>query len=82
MALPKNFPKDPYLILDPKIRWFPADEDLREQGYEKLFPPFVPELRKEIKQWRKTTKGCEDVKYKYFSPQVLSYSYYTVLFLR
>ena len=52
MALHKDFPKDPYKILDPGIRWFPADEDLREQGYEKLLPPFVSELRKEVKKWR------------------------------
>lgn len=52
MALHKNFPKDPYTILDPKIRWFPAAEDLREQGYEKLLPPFVPMLREEVKKWR------------------------------
>ena len=52
MALHKDFPRDPYKILDPNVRWFPADEDLREQGYEKLLPPFVPELRKEIKKWR------------------------------
>jgi type III restriction enzyme len=52
MALHKDFPTDPYKILDPSIRWFPADEDLREQGYEKLMPPFVPELRKEVKKWR------------------------------
>jgi len=25
MALHKDFPKDPYAILDPYIRWFPAD---------------------------------------------------------
>lgn len=36
MALPKNFLKSPHEILDPKIRWFPADEALREKGYEKL----------------------------------------------
>ena len=52
MALHKNFPKSPYEILDPKIRWFPADEDLREKGYEKLLPPLVAELRKKVKQWR------------------------------
>ena len=52
MALHKNFPKDKFAILDPDIRWFPADEALREQGYEKLLPPFVPELRKRIKEWR------------------------------
>ena len=52
MALHKNFPKSPFETLDPSIRWFPADEDLREQGYEKLLPPFVAELRKEVKKWR------------------------------
>lgn len=53
MALHKKFPKDKFTILDPKIRWFPAEEDLREQGYEKLLPPFVPELRKKVAEWRK-----------------------------
>ncbi|MBU0896207.1 MAG: DEAD/DEAH box helicase family protein [Candidatus Omnitrophica bacterium] len=52
MALHKNFPKDKFAILEPDTRWFPADEALREQGYEKLLPPFVPELRKRIKEWR------------------------------
>ncbi len=52
MALHKEFPKDKFAILNPEIRWFPADEALREQGYEKLLPPFVPELRKRIKEWR------------------------------
>ena len=53
MALHKNFPKDKFQILDPAIRWFPAEEDLRKEGYEKLLPPFVPELREKIFQWRK-----------------------------
>ena len=53
MALPKNFPKDPYAILDPNIRWFPADEDLREKGaIQKLLPPLVAGLRKKVKEWR------------------------------
>ncbi len=52
MALHKDFPKDKFAILEPNIRWFPADEVLREQGYEKLLPPFVPELRKRVKEWR------------------------------
>lgn len=52
MALHKDFPKDKFAILEPDIRWFPADEVLREQGYEKLLPPFVPELRKRVKEWR------------------------------
>ena len=52
MALHKNFPKDKFQILDPAVRWFPADEDLREKGYEKLLPPFVPELRERVTTWR------------------------------
>jgi len=52
MALHKDFPKDKFQILDPAIRWFPAEEDLREKGYEKLLPPFVPELREIVAKWR------------------------------
>ncbi len=52
MALAKDFPKDPYTILDPSIRWFPADEDLREKGFDKLIPPLVADLRKRVKEWR------------------------------
>ena len=28
MALHPNFPESPYAILDPAVRWFPADETL------------------------------------------------------
>jgi type III restriction enzyme len=52
MALHKDFPRDPYAILNPEIRWFPAPEDLREKGFEKLIPPLVAELRKQVKAWR------------------------------
>lgn len=52
MALHPDFPKNPYVILDPSIRWFPADEDLREKGYDKLLPPLVADLRKQVKEWR------------------------------
>ena len=51
MALHKDFPSDPHAILDPSIRWFPADEALRE-NMGKLLPPLVPELRKRVKVWR------------------------------
>jgi type III restriction enzyme len=52
MALHPDFPKSPYAILDPDIRWFPVDEALREQGYEKLLPPLVSTLRRKVKEWR------------------------------
>ena len=52
MALHKDFPGSPYAILDPSVRWFPADETLRETSMEKLLPPLVPELRKQVQVWR------------------------------
>jgi type III restriction enzyme len=52
MALHANFPESPYAILDPAIRWFPADEALRESSSEKLMPPLVSQLRLRVKEWR------------------------------
>lgn len=52
MALHPKFPASPYAILDPAIRWFPADEALREFSAEKLMPPLVAQLRKKVKEWR------------------------------
>lgn len=49
MALHKDFPDSPHAILDPEVRWFPADEALRASSFEKLLPPLVPELRKQVK---------------------------------
>ena len=52
MAIHPDFPSSPYEILNPEIRWFPADEALRGSSYEKLLPPLVHSLRKEIHLWR------------------------------
>ena len=52
MALHPNFPESPYVVLDPSIRWFPADEALRESSAEKLMPPLVSQLRRKVKEWR------------------------------
>lgn len=52
MALHPGFPTSPHEILDPAIRWFPADETLRETAMHKLMPPLVPTLRKLVKEWR------------------------------
>ncbi|MEA3347777.1 MAG: DEAD/DEAH box helicase family protein [Pseudomonadota bacterium] len=52
MAIHPDFPSSPYTVLDPDVRWFPADEILRETSYEKLMPPLVHELRKKVKVWR------------------------------
>lgn len=52
MALHKNFPDSPHAVLDPDIRWFPADEALRETSMDKLMPPLVAQLRKKVKEFR------------------------------
>ncbi len=52
MALHPEFPASPYAILDPALRWFPADETLRDASMDKLMPPLVPQLRRKVKDWR------------------------------
>lgn len=54
MAIHPDFPASPHVVLDPENRWFPADEALRESSYEKLLPPLVHKIRKEIKTWRES----------------------------
>ena len=52
MAQHKDFPQSPHEIIDPSLRWFPADEALRESSMEKLMPPLVAQLRKKVKEFR------------------------------
>jgi len=52
MALHPDFPESPHAIVDPAVRWFPADEALRGSSMDKLLPPLVPELRKLVFAWR------------------------------
>jgi type III restriction enzyme len=52
MALTPDFPKSPFEILDPSLRWFPADESLRESSAEKLMPPLVSAIRLKVHQFR------------------------------
>nr|VFJ95228.1 MAG: hypothetical protein BECKLFY1418B_GA0070995_10675 [Candidatus Kentron sp. LFY] len=52
MALHPDFPTSPHHILDPEVRWFPADEALRETTMDKLMPPLVAQLRRKVKAFR------------------------------
>lgn len=52
MPLGKQFPTDPYIILDPALRWYPGDQLLGDIGREKLIPPLVEKVRKGVKAWR------------------------------
>ena len=52
MALHPDFPASPYAVLDPALRWFPADEALRETSMDRLMPPLVCQIRRKVKDWR------------------------------
>jgi type III restriction enzyme len=52
VALHPDFPRSPHAVLDPSVRWFPADEALRDSSMEKLMPPLVAALRRKVKEFR------------------------------
>ena len=52
MALHPDFPKSPHVVVDPSLRWFPADEAQRNTTMDKLMPPLVPQLRRKVAEWR------------------------------
>lgn len=54
MALHIDFPDSSHAVLDPELCWFPADEALRESGAEKLMPPLVVELRRQVQAFRES----------------------------
>ncbi len=52
MPLSEEFPRTPFEILDPKLRWYPGRKLEMDMGKEKLLPPLVPKLRQLVKKWR------------------------------
>ncbi len=54
MPIPSEFPKDPYEILDPNIRWYPGSQDHTEEEVAQLMPPLVAKIRQEVNFWRKS----------------------------
>ena len=54
MALHPDFPNSPHAILDPSVRWFPADEAMRDTTMDKLMPPLVATLRRKVKEFRES----------------------------
>ena len=59
MGLNKEFPKNPFEKIKPELRWFPGNDALGEKGREKLLPPLVNKIRKEVNEWRKN--GYPDI---------------------
>ena len=52
MGLDKNFPRHPYVVIEPNIRWYPGSEGIGDKGREKLLPPLVNKIRKDVYEWR------------------------------
>lgn len=52
MALHRNFPSSPYVVLEPDLRWFPGDESLRNADMKNLMPPLVAQIRRRVKEFR------------------------------
>lgn len=52
MGLHPELPRSPYEVPRPDVRWFPADDDLRQIAYEKLLPPLVARIREGVSEWR------------------------------
>lgn len=76
MALHPSFPDDPHALLDPAIRWFPADEALREKRADELMPPLVPTLRKEVTAWLVDEASFKKYRPKAFADVVKSFRDY------
>ena len=51
MGLNKDFPKSPYSILHPSVRWFPGEDNFDPLS---LMPPLVPKVRDAIYKWRES----------------------------
>lgn len=52
MAIPKNFPSDPFVVAEPDCRWYPGAEQLGNMPIGALIPPLVAKIRREVKEWR------------------------------
>lgn len=53
MALSVDFPKDPYVVIDPSLRWYPGDPNLSPDEAARLIPPLVAQIRDQVHEWRK-----------------------------
>lgn len=52
MPLSATFPKDPYVVIEPDLRWYPGAQELELDDASKLIPPLVGEIRQGVHDWR------------------------------
>jgi len=54
MPIHADFPRDPYAVIDPELRWYPGAEELDMEEAAKLMPPLVAEIRDQVHTWRES----------------------------
>lgn len=55
MAIHPEFPTDPYVVIPPKVRWHPGEEQLTDpEAAARLLPPLVAAIRLEVHRWRES----------------------------
>lgn len=52
MALSPDFPRDPYVPIDPSLRWFPGEGEATPSERAMLVPPLVAGIREKLHDWR------------------------------
>ena len=52
IGLDKDFPRQPHQIIEPAVRWCSGVGALGGVGGDKLLPPLVDKIRKEVYKWR------------------------------
>ena len=52
MPLGKDFPIDPYAVIEPSSRWYPGDKELSLDEAARLIPPLVSQIREGVHSWR------------------------------
>ena len=61
MALHREFPESPHVVIDPSVRWTPDAAQLSLMGSSMLLPPLVHKVRDAVKIWRDDNyKGASD----------------------
>lgn len=54
MPIHADFPRDPYAVINPALRWYPGVEELELEEAAKLMPPLVAEIRDQVHTWRES----------------------------
>jgi type III restriction enzyme len=54
VPLSEDYPRDPYVVVPPALRWYPGEQELALEEAAKLVPPLVAEIRVGVHEWRES----------------------------